>query len=52
MLRVRRLLNLLGDETLNRAFAAVKEEGLEAELGSLIEKGDMDLQEGVIRTAL
>lgn len=52
MHRLRRLLNGVGDETLSRAFRAVKEEGLDNELLHLVEKGDMDLQGGVIKKAL
>jgi digeranylgeranylglycerophospholipid reductase len=52
MLALRGLMNGLSDGRLNRVFNAFKEEGLQAKAQSLLEKGDMDMQAGVIRMAL
>jgi len=52
MLALRRLLNKLSDERLNRAFKAFREEDLQSKANHLLEKGDMDMQAGVIREAL
>jgi hypothetical protein len=52
MLALRGLMNGLGDGLFNRAFQAFGEEGLQAKAQSLLERGDMDMQAGVIREAL
>jgi digeranylgeranylglycerophospholipid reductase len=52
MLALRGLMNGLGDERLNRVLHAFKEEGLQAKAQSLLERGDIDMQAGVIREAL
>ena len=52
MLALRRLMNGLGDERLNRVLHALKEEGLQARAQTLLERGDVDMQAGVIREAL
>jgi len=52
MLALRGLLNGLGDERLSRLLHAFKEEGLQARAESLLERGDVDMQAGVIRDAL
>lgn len=52
MLAARRLLNRVSDERMDRLFRSFKEEGLEDILGGLVERGDMDMQSGVIREGL
>jgi geranylgeranyl reductase family protein len=52
MLALRGLMNGLGDERLSRALQAFKEEGLQARAQMLLERGDVDMQAGVIREAL
>jgi flavin-dependent dehydrogenase len=52
MLALRGLMNGLGDERLNRVLRAFREEGLQAKAQSLLERGDVDMQAGVIREAL
>ena len=52
MLALRGLMNGLGDGLFNRAFQAFEEEGLQAKAQSLLERGDVDMQAGVIREAL
>lgn len=52
MLALRRLLNRLSDEQLNRALESFREEDLQFKAQRLLEMGDMDMQSGVIREAL
>jgi digeranylgeranylglycerophospholipid reductase len=52
MLALRRLLNKLGDDSLNRALAIFREEELHTKAQYLLETGDMDMQAGVIREAM
>ncbi len=52
MLVVRKLLNGIGDNLFNRTLHSFKKEGLEENLLRLVEKGDMDMQSGVIKLAL
>jgi geranylgeranyl reductase family protein len=52
MLALRGLMNGLGDERLDRVLHAFREEGLQAKAQSLLERGDVDMQAGVIREAL
>jgi flavin-dependent dehydrogenase len=52
MLALRGLMNGLGDERLSRALHAFKEEGLQDKAQLLLERGDVDMQGGVIREAL
>lgn len=51
MLTLRRLLNGMGDERINRMFRAFNEEGMGPRIASLIEDGDMDMQADIIRRA-
>jgi digeranylgeranylglycerophospholipid reductase len=52
MLAARRFVNRLSDGRLNRMFDAVRGAGLEGALVELVEEGDMDLQSGVMMSAL
>ena len=52
MLKIRRLMDSLSDNSIDRAFHAVKEENLDSILTDLIQYGDMDLQGEVIKRAL
>jgi len=52
MLSVRRFLNRIPDDRMDRLFESVKSSGLEPALGGLVEEGDMDMQSGVLRSAL
>lgn len=52
MLILRRLVNGLNDDQMNRAIHAFIEEGLEAKFTRLVEQGDMDMQASVIKRAL
>jgi len=52
MLFLRRLMNNLDDERMNRMFHAFKEENLETSFTCLVENGDMDMQADVIKRAL
>ncbi|UCH57961.1 MAG: NAD(P)/FAD-dependent oxidoreductase [Candidatus Bathyarchaeota archaeon] len=52
MLRARGFLNKIPDDRMDRIFASLKGAGLEEALKGFVEEGDMDLQSGVIRTAL
>ncbi|MCX6643173.1 MAG: NAD(P)/FAD-dependent oxidoreductase [Candidatus Bathyarchaeota archaeon] len=52
MLKIRRLMNNLSNNSINLAFHAVKEENLDSILTDLIQYGDMDLQGEVIKRAL
>jgi digeranylgeranylglycerophospholipid reductase len=52
MFIVRRLMDSLRDERLDRLLRAFVDEGLQGRLQSLMERGDMDMQAGVIREAL
>jgi len=52
MLFLRRLMNGLDDERMNRMFHAFKEENLETSFTHLVENGDMDMQADVIKRAL
>jgi len=52
MLLLRRFINSVNDDSIDRAFEAVKEDELDSALTSLVKAGDMDLQREVIRRAL
>ncbi len=52
MLGVRRVLNGLPDDRLDRVFDSLKSSGLEPTLERFVDEGDMDLQSGVLRKAL
>ncbi len=52
MLFVRRFLNKIPDDRMDRLFESVKVSRLEPVLGGLVEEGDMDMQSGVLRSAL
>jgi geranylgeranyl reductase family protein len=52
MLAARRFVNRLSDGRLNRMFDAVRGAGLEGALEDLVDEGDMDLQSGVMMSAL
>ena len=52
MLGVRRILNGLPDDRLDRVFDSLKASGLEPTLERFVDEGDMDLQSGVLRKAL
>ncbi len=52
MLAIRRFLNGISDDRMDRLFASTKRSGLEPVLEELVEKGDMDMQSGVVRAAL
>ena len=52
MLFLRRLMNGLDDERINRMFHAFKDENLETSFIHLVENGDMDMQADVIKRAL
>lgn len=52
MLAARRLLNRLSDRRIDVLFDAFRREGLEGVLRGLVERGDMDMQSGVMREAL
>ncbi len=51
MLTLRKMLNSLGDERLNRMFKAFNNERMGGKLTKLIERGDMDMQADVIKRA-
>jgi geranylgeranyl reductase family protein len=52
MLNVRRFLNSVPDERIERLFSSLKAANLKPVLESLIKEGDMDLQSGVLRKTL
>ncbi|MBD3171756.1 geranylgeranyl reductase family protein [Candidatus Bathyarchaeota archaeon] len=52
MLYLRRLLNHLSNERMNRLFHIAIEENLEKKFTKLVEEGDMDMQAGVIKRGL
>jgi hypothetical protein len=52
MLFLRRLMNGVDDERLNRMLHAFIEEGLEEKFTALVEEGDMDMQAEIIKRAL
>ncbi len=52
MLIMRRLVNGLSDDQLNKAVHAFIEEGLDEKFTHLVEEGDMDMQAGIIKRAL
>jgi len=52
MLGARRFVNKLSDDRLERLFDSAKRAGLEEELEALVDRGDMDMQSGVLRSAL
>jgi len=52
MIAARRLLNRLSDRSIDGIFNALKVEGLEGVLLSMVDEGDMDMQSEVIRSAL
>ena len=52
MLTIRRLLNRLSDDRLNRALDIFREEDLQTKSQYLLEQGDVDMQSGVIKEAL
>jgi digeranylgeranylglycerophospholipid reductase len=52
MLAIRRFLNGISDDRMDRLFASTKRSSLEQVLEEFVEKGDMDMQSGVVRAAL
>lgn len=52
MIAARRLLKRLSDDRIDTLFNALRREGLEETLQGLVERGDMDMQSGVIRSGL
>lgn len=52
MLAARRLTNRITDGRMDRLFEALKRAGLEATLEGLVDEEDMDMQSGVLRSAL
>lgn len=52
MLAVRRFANKVSDERMDRLFASLKVAGLEGALEGIVDEGDMDMQSGVVRSAL
>jgi flavin-dependent dehydrogenase len=52
MLSVRRFMNKVSDERMDNLFSSMKRAGLEPTLEGLVEEGDMDMQSGVLRSAL
>ena len=52
MLAARRFADGLPDGRMDRLFSSLKASGLEGTLGRLVEEGDMDMQSGVLRSAL
>ncbi len=52
MLKIRQFVDNLGDQSIDHAFHAVKEENFNSILTDLIKNGDMDLQGEVIKKAL
>ena len=52
MLGLRRFVNGIPDDRMDRVFASLKGAGLEPTLESFVEEGDMDMQSAVIRKAL
>jgi digeranylgeranylglycerophospholipid reductase len=52
MLSVRRLLNKIPDERMDRLLGSLRMSRLEATLEGLADVGDMDMQSGVVRSAL
>ncbi len=52
MQNLRSLANRFSDERINRFFRAFNEAGLNNVLNDLVKDGDMDLQDGIIKSAL
>ena len=52
MLRFRRMVNKVSDDRMDRFFRSLKNAGLEEALGDLVERGDMDMQSGILGEAL
>lgn len=52
MLSVRKFVNGVSDQRMDGIFAAMRRAGMEPTLKELVEKGDMDMQSGVLRSAL
>jgi geranylgeranyl reductase family protein len=52
MLRLRRMMNKVSDDRMDRLFRSLKNAGLEEALEDLIERGDMDMQSGVLEEVL
>jgi digeranylgeranylglycerophospholipid reductase len=52
MLAARRFADGVSDARMDRLFASLKGSGLEGTLERLVEEGDMDMQSGVLRSAL
>jgi digeranylgeranylglycerophospholipid reductase len=52
MLALRRMMNHLSDRLLCRTLHSFKKYGIENKLNELVEDGDMDMQSGIIRSAL
>jgi len=52
MLTFRRFADGVSDGRMDRLFGSLKDSGLEGTLERLVEEGDMDMQSGVIRSAL
>ncbi|MBL7167461.1 NAD(P)/FAD-dependent oxidoreductase [Candidatus Bathyarchaeota archaeon] len=52
MLAARRFADGISDDRKDRLFGSLKSSGLEGTLERLVEEGDMDMQSGVLRSAL
>lgn len=52
MLAARRFADGISDDRMDRLFGSLKSSGLEGTLERLVEEGDMDMQSGVLRSAL
>lgn len=52
MLLARKLLNMINDDEMNKAFNSIKKENLEPIIQELVERGDMDFQGEFIKKSL
>jgi digeranylgeranylglycerophospholipid reductase len=52
MLAARNVMNRIKDERMDRLLDAVKQAGLEDTIEGFVDEGDMDMQSGVLRSAL
>ena len=52
MLRFRRMMNKVSDDRIDRLFRSLKNAGMEEALEDLVERGDMDMQSGVLKEVL
>ncbi len=52
MMAARRFADGISDDRMDRLFDSLKVSGLEGTLETLVEEGDMDMQSGVLRSAL